>query len=162
MIDPGVSMEKPNPSNGYQVSHVGLMTGCFKALTGRNLIVPKVGLVESARALYHAPFFVASHDSSTDPVLTYGNLFAQRLFEMSWSEFISTPSRFTAEEPNREERARLLSEVMTHGFIENYSGVRISARGTRFRIKQATVWNLTGSDGFRVGQAAMFDHWEGI
>ena len=70
------------------------------------------------------------------------------------------PSRLTAEAPNREERARLLAQVTQHGFIDDYSGIRISTRGRRFRIAQATVWNLRDETGHPCGQAAMFAHWE--
>ena len=95
-----------------------------------------------------------------DPVLNYGNHAALTLWEMSWEEFTGTPSRLTAEPPNREERARLLETVTRRGFIDDYSGVRISKTGRRFRIARATVWNLLTEDGQPCGQAAMFDHWE--
>jgi hypothetical protein len=61
--------------------------------------------------------------------LNYGNQAALALWEMSWDEFTRTPSRLTAEMPNREERTRLLEIVSHNGFIENYSGVRISKTG---------------------------------
>jgi hypothetical protein len=70
------------------------------------------------------------------------------------------PSRLTAEAPNREERARLLAQATRHGFIDDYSGIRISTRGRRFRIAQATVWNLLTPAGEPGGQAAMFSQWE--
>ena len=73
--------------------------------------------------------------------------------------FTQTPSRFTAEEPNREERARLLQRVTADGYIDDYSGVRISSSGQRFQIERATVWNLLTLDGKRLGQAATFSHW---
>jgi len=57
---------------------------------------------------------------------------------MSWAELTRTPSRLTAEAPNREERARLLAAVTARGFIDDYSGVRISKSGRRFRIARAT------------------------
>jgi hypothetical protein len=79
---------------------------------------------------------------------------------MSWEELTQTPSRFTAEAPNREERARLLKAVTERGFIDDYSGVRISKTGKRFRIDRATVWNLITEDGKPCGQAAMFDQWK--
>ena len=79
---------------------------------------------------------------------------------MSWDEFTRTPSRLTAEAPNREERARLLNAVTTLGFIDDYSGIRISKTGRRFRIEQATVWNLLDERENYVGQAAMFSRWE--
>ena len=155
-------MDEPDFANDFLAGHVAVITESFRSLTGRDLIAPELDPVDAAREIYHAPFFVASHDASADPVLTYGNLFAQTLFDMLWDEFTSTPSRFTAEAPNREERARLLSEVTNHGFIDNYSGVRISASGSRFWIKEATVWNLAHLDGSRLGQAATFADWEEI
>ena len=81
---------------------------------------------------------------------------------MSWEEFTATPSRYTAAAPNREERARLLAEVTKNRFIDNYSGIRISSTGKRFRIKQATVWNLMDPNGNNAGQAATFSHWEKV
>jgi hypothetical protein len=52
--------------------------------------------------------------------------------------------------------------VTRQGFIDDYSGVRISKSGRRFRIARATVWNLIATDGCRCGQAAMFSRWEFI
>jgi hypothetical protein len=79
---------------------------------------------------------------------------------MSWAELTRTPSRLTAEAPNREERARLLAAVTQRGFIDDYSGVRISKTGRRFRFARATVWNLISETGRPGGQAALFDRWE--
>jgi len=93
-------------------------------------------------------------------VLNYGNQAALTLWEMSWAELTRTPSRLTAEAPNREERARLLAEVTAHGFIDNYSGIRVSRTGRRFRILQATVWNLLDARQNFAGQAALFSRWE--
>lgn len=157
-----MSFEEPGPDNNYLANHVALLLRSLKAVTGRDLIDPQTEPLETARQLYEAPFFVASHDTSGDPILTYGNRFAQELFKMSWDEFTSTPSRLTAEAPNREERAKLLAEVTSNSFIDNYSGVRISSTGNRFRIKKATVWNLIHSDGSHAGQAATFSNWEKI
>lgn len=115
---------------------------------------------ELAAKIFHAPFVLVSHGTETDPVLNYGNQAALALWEMSWAELTCTPSRLTAEAPNREERARLLAAVTARGFIDDYSGIRISKTGRRFRIAQATVWNLLSASGQPCGQAAMFAHWE--
>ena len=61
---------------------------------------------------------------------------------------------------SREERARLLAAVTERGFIDDYSGVRISKTGRRFKISRAMVWNLLTEEGKLCGQAAMFRHWE--
>jgi hypothetical protein len=113
-----------------------------------------------AKNVFAAPLVLVSHGTEADPVLNYGNAAALSLWEMSWAELTRTPSRLTAEAPNREERARLLAAVAAHGFIDDYSGIRISKTGRRFRIAQATVWNLIDERGAYAGQAAMFSHWE--
>lgn len=72
------------------------------------------------------------------------------------------PSRLTAEAPDQAERARLLAEVAARGFIDDYSGVRISRAGQRFQIARATVWNLTDDQDRFCGQAAMFREWRAL
>jgi hypothetical protein len=57
-------------------------------------------------------------------------------------------------------RMRLLAAVTQRGFIDDYSGVRISKTGRHFNISRATVWNLLTEDGQLCGQAAMFVQWE--
>ncbi len=109
---------------------------------------------------FEVPFVLVSHGTEADPILNYGNAAALALWEMSWEELTRTPSRLTAEAPNREERARLLAAVAECGFIDDYSGVRISKTGRRFRIAQATVWNLLDERGQDAGQAATFSRWE--
>lgn len=60
---------------------------------------------------------------------------------------------------HRDAREQLLAEVAGKGYARSYSGVRISARGRRFRIENATVWNLVDAGGRRHGQAATFPEW---
>lgn len=142
------------------IEHSLNMVRSMKALTGRDLLPGVTDPREIARQLYEAPFVLVSHGTQADPVLNYGNRRALELWEMTWEELTQTPSRYTAEAPNREERARLLAEVTAHGFIDNYAGVRISKNGRRFRIHQATVWNLKDAQGVRCGQAATFATWD--
>ena len=132
----------------------------LKHFAGRDLLAGSFPPAELAEKVFHAPFVLVSHGTEADPVLNYGNAAALALWEMSWAELTRTPSRLTAEAPDREERARLLEAVKTRGFIDDYSGVRISKTGRRFRIAQATVWNLISETGRPCGQAAMFSHWE--
>ena len=150
----------PSPDNDYHAVHVALLLDSYRKLTSHDLIPAGTTPIETAKQLYEAPIFVASHNTANDPVLTYGNSTAQALFEMSWEQFTQTASRFTAEEPNRAERARLLAQVTNHGFIDDYSGIRISSTGQRFRIDQATVWNLLDNDCKIIGQASTFSQWQ--
>jgi len=142
------------------IAQTACLARSLKHWTGRELLSGISDPVELAQQVYEAPFILVSHGLEADPVLNYGNRAALALWEMSWEELARTPSRLTAEAPNREERARLLATVAQRGFIDDYSGVRISKTGRRFRIARATVWNLVAEDGRPCGQAAMFDRWE--
>jgi hypothetical protein len=128
--------------------------------TGRALLPGLFNPLGLAKNIFAAPFVLVSHGTEADPVLNYGNAAALELWEMSWAELTRTPSRLTAEASNREERARLLAAVEERGFIDDYSGIRVSKTGRRFRIAQATVWNLLDERGLYAGQAAMFSRWE--
>jgi MEKHLA domain len=146
--------------NDSTIAHAQIFARSLKHWTGRELIAGNWPAPELAEKIFHAPFALVSHGTEADPVLNYGNAAALALWEMSWEELTRTPSRLTAEAPNREERARLLATVAARGFIDDYSGVRISKTGRRFRIVRATVWNLLTEEGKPCGQAAMFGEWE--
>lgn len=152
----------PSIINQYCASHLSLLLKSYYRLTGKYLIEPCEDLTAMAKQANDAPFFIASHGLEKDPILNYGNQCALNLFAMSWEEFTRTPSRYTAEAPNRDERERLLTSVAEKGFIDDYSGVRISAEGKRFRIHRATVWNVFNQSGKRIGQAATFSDWDDI
>lgn len=141
------------------IAHAVCMARSYRELTGHELVPGPEDAGELARRLFEAPFVLASHGTEPDPILNYGNAKALEIWAMPWDEFTRTPSRFTAEEPNRAERARLLEQVTGRGFIENYSGIRISRTGRRFLIENATVWNLRAEDGAPCGQAARFSDW---
>jgi hypothetical protein len=142
------------------IAHSAILARCFRKFTGRDLLPGLFNPLGLSRNLFAAPFVLVSHGTEDDPILNYGNAAALTLWEMTWDELTRTPSRLTAEAPLREERARLLAAVTERGFIDDYSGVRISKSGRRFRIERATVWNLVTERGEPCGQAAMFDHWE--
>ena len=151
--------EEPVWKRPQVVSRCVCLAGSFRHWIGRDLVAGAGDAHELSRLIYEAPSVVVSHGPEEDPVLDYGNHAALELWEMSWEEFVRTPSRLTAEAPNRAERARLLEAVARRGFIEDYSGVRISKAGRRFRIERAIVWNLLAGDGRPCGQAALFDRW---
>lgn len=142
-------------------SHSDVLANSYRRITGRSLFPGALEIqgLELAQRLYEAPFVVVSHGTQADPILNYGNATAQRLWELTWDELTSMPSRLTAEAPLREERARLLAAVTSRGFIDDYTGIRITRSGRRFRISRATVWNLVTPDGQPYGQAALFSEW---
>jgi hypothetical protein len=142
------------------IAHTQTLARSFRRWTGRDLLPGLFNPLGLAKNIFTAPFVLVSHGTETDPVLNYGNAAALALWEMSWAELTRTPSRLTAEAPNRAERARLLETVARRGFIDDYSGIRISKTGRRFKISRATVWNLLSEAGQPCGQAALFTQWE--
>ena len=110
-------------------------------------------------ALWNLPTVVVAHGTEADPLFFYGNRAALTLFEMRAEEFVRFPSRLSAEAPEREARAKLMERVKRANFVDNYSGVRVSATGKRFWIDAACVWNMLGEDGGVRGQAAAFAGW---
>ena len=158
-------MERPAHGNHFQASQVRLMAQSLLSLTGIDLRV-LTGSFETepefAKAIFDAPFALVSHDTSPDPVFRYANQTALALFEMTWEEFTSLPSRLSAEPVHRDERESLMNEVRSKGFIANYQGVRISKSGRRFWIEKAVVWNLIDETGEICGQAAMFSEWRDV
>lgn len=153
-------LEEPCESNCFHVAHVLIMRESLKRFTGRNLVPAELNGPDAARFLFDAPFAVISHSTGSDPIFNYANTKAMELFEMDWNTITSLPSRLSAETMNRDERSRLLKRVSEQGYIDDYSGIRISSSGRRFRIRDAVVWNLIDEQGKPAGQAAMFDCWE--
>ena len=152
---------QPAPDNGYARDHVDLLLSNYRRWLKRDLspsLFAKENLSE-AEALFTADFALVSHGVETDPLFNYGNQTALRLFGLEWESFVCLPSRKSAEMTDRRERTRLLDAVYTHGFIDDYTGIRISASGRRFRIDRSTVWNLVDQEGHYRGQAACFDAW---
>ena len=132
--------------------------GSYKARTGRKLLEGNVMVHDAAKALFRAPFACASHDGND--VFDYGNKAALGLFEMSWDEFVGMRSTKSAAEDDgatQAERRALLDRAAERGVIENYSGVRVSSTGKKFRIQDATVWTISDGAGRKIGQAVRFD-----
>ena len=141
------------------IDQAQLLLDSFARLVGRELIDRAGSPHAQAERLFRSACVVVSHGTEPDPVLNYGNAAALALWEMPWDELTRTPSRLTAEPVHRDERARLLARTRSHGFVDDYSGIRISKTGRRFRIEQAIVWNLVDDAGNHRGQAATFDRW---
>jgi hypothetical protein len=131
----------------------------YVRLVKQELITREGTPQEQAERLFTSPLVVASHGLEEDPILNYGNQAALDLWEMDWEQFTQTPSRLTAEPVNRDERARMLAQAKTHGYINDYRGIRTSLSGKRFSVERATVWNIHKPDGTPLGQAATFSDW---
>lgn len=118
------------------------------------------GEVLEPKDITNAPYALVSHDTSPDPVFNYANNTALKLFEMSWEEFTKLPSRLSAREQERSERARLMQEVIENGFSTSYQGIRVSKTGRLFLIEDTIVCNLLEPKNLQlVGQAALIRRW---
>lgn len=153
------SIPFPDSSNDFLAEQIELIEHSYRMFLGRNLLANPESRKSIAEQLYYAPFALLSHNTDEDPLFNYSNKTGLTLFEMDWEELIVTPSRFSAEPVNREEREKLLKQVTENGFIDDYEGIRISKSGKRFLIKNAVVWNLHDTSGRYQGQAACFSQW---
>lgn len=150
---------QPCENNCYLEKHISLLRSSYLKLTGLHLVDPQLSDFEAAEQIFNAPFAIVSHNTDPEPVFNYANRTAMTLFEMSWQEFTSMTSKSSAEPMNRKDRDRLLEQVRTKGFAQNYEGIRISKKGKRFIIKNVTVWNLIDEQGHYQGQGAIYDRW---
>ena len=141
-----------------QRRRISAIATSYRQLTGNELVAGG-DRDDPVGALWVAPLAIVAHGTEADPVFFFGNRTALALFELDFNAFTQLPSRLSAEPLLREEREHLLERVGRDGLIDDYSGVRISSTGRRFRISRAAVWNLSGSDGRPLGQAAAFGTW---
>ena len=153
---------RPAADNEYLANHVGILLYSFERLIGRSLISSLNSPTATAQVIFNADFAVLSSGTESDPLFNYANRTALCLFELDWDSLVVLPARESAEQDHQNTRAKLMQQVQETGFIENYSGVRISAGGRRFMIEGATVWNVIDAEGMIHGQAATFSHWRDV
>jgi len=135
-----------------------LLVSSFELLTGKNILPLEIEVNSVSNELFFASFAVMSHGTETDPIFNYANQCALDLFEMTWENFIKLPSRYSAEMDSQEERDRILQRVSEDGYVDDYTGVRITSKGRRFQITNAVVWNVF-DEGRYFGQAALIRDW---
>jgi hypothetical protein len=142
------------------ISHSRLISSSYQFWTGEILFPEINNDLELAKAMYFAPFVVVSHGTESDPIFNYGNLRAQELWQLSWSEFTSMPSRLSAEPVEEAERNRLLEEGRKRGVTYLEKGIRINKEGKRFYIKDVVLFNLQDDSQIFLGQGAVYASWE--
>ena len=142
-----------------------LMANSFQRFYGQSILagvdtdsLPDMALAE---AMSMAPQAIVSHGTEADPIFRYGNAQALKLWEMDWDSFTQLPSRLSAEAAGdiQSDRDALLKTALTKGWVDNYSGVRISSTGKRFDIRNTLLWNVVDDTGVRHGQAAFIRDW---
>lgn len=147
------------PVRARFIARTAVLLDSYRRLLGHDLIARCGDAEDEAARLFAAPFVVLSHGTEADPLLDYANAVALDLWDMPLERLIGMPSRQTAEPANQEARARFMRQTKEAGFATGYEGVRIGASGRRFRIENATLWNLADASGRAIGQAATFDRW---
>jgi hypothetical protein len=141
------------------ISLLGFIWDSYLHWTNKTLL-PHIVSGNQASALHAAPFGLLCHDGAPDPLFTYANLNAQKLFDRCLMDFIGLPSRLSAESVMQGARHSKLQEALHNGIITDYSGVRVSATGRRFFIQNVSIWNVKDDLGTLIGQAAMIPHWD--
>lgn len=134
-----------------------LIMSSYRHWTGKPLCDETGDDEALVKQLFFAPRVVLSSGAEEDPILNYGNQAGLELWETDWETLTKTPGRHTAEAMEREKREQFLEKVKRQGYIDDYSGIRITRTGRRFEIKRATVWNLVDENGRYAGQAATFE-----
>ena len=110
----------------------------------------------TAQELFNSSMAVLAHNNAGDPALTYANATALRLWKRPWNEMVGMPSRLTAAQSERKERAASLKLALVRDAINTYSGIRVDRCGRQFMIRNARIWTLWDEEGRRCGQAAAF------
>ena len=138
------------------LSFFHMLADSYRRLIGQSITPEGMTAEQGMRWLYEdASFGILAHNTAPDPVFIYGNKAAQQRFGYQWEELTVLPSRLSAEAPERADRQQFLERVARDGFVTGYDGIRIAKSGRRFRIKNATVWQLIDATGAYSGQAAM-------
>jgi hypothetical protein len=147
----------PSPSNNYHQEHILMMLENLKRWANYDLIEEYgFSLATLGEQVFNADFYLLSHNTAADPVLTYGNQQVLARWEVSWAELTTMHSSNTAKPIDRSQRSIFMAQVKAHNYISGYSGVRVSKTGKEFEILDGIVWNLFADNGDFYGQAAWF------
>jgi MEKHLA domain len=147
----------PSADNNYHREHVLILLENLNRWTGYDLIKEYgFSLDDLGAQVFNADFYLLSHNSAADPILTYGNQQVLAQWEVSWEELTNMHSRNTAKPIDRAERASMMERVKADNYISGYHGVRVSKTGNEFTISDGIVWNLFTDSGDFYGQAAWF------
>jgi hypothetical protein len=147
----------PDSSNNYHREHILIVLENLKRWTNYDLIQEYGFSLETlGEQVFDADFYLLSHNTAVDPILTYGNQQVLDQWEVTWQELTAMRSSQTAKPIDRADRSKLMAQVKAHNYVSGYNGVRISKTGKEFQIIDGTVWNLFLDNGDFYGQAAWF------
>ena len=151
--------KEPSEAESWHLDWVALLDASLRKRRGKGLPIEGV-TQESCEALFKSEsLVVVSHDTldgPEGPIFNYATQAALKLWELDWTSFVKLPSRYSAEEDERAQRAIFMDAVKKNGYCDNYNGIRVSSTGKRFRINDVIIWNVDDKEGHLTGQAAMF------
>jgi len=148
----GILMRSTIPSD-----IIRLIDDSYRRWMGHPLETPaSVGQYRLRWLHAEAGFGLMAHSAEADPCFIYANRSAQRVFGYSMSELLRLPSRLSASREDRADRDAFLRALKECGIVHGFSGMRVAKGGTRFRIHDASVWELHDAHGRRWGQAALY------
>jgi hypothetical protein len=163
LMPAGVILEKAPPLADFYEPFIRKVIASCRRVAGLDLIQQE-NLQRDClgKSVFYGKFALLTHRGGADAILNYGNDYVLKLWDTTWAEFITMPSKLTAPEEGRETREEFMETVRHNGFATGYDGIRISRTGRRFVIKDVTVWQLVDGDGLNFGVGAYFSNYERI
>ncbi|TVU59214.1 MEKHLA domain-containing protein [Vibrio atlanticus] len=137
------------------VKQVKIISHNYNRIFGKQLYRENNSDLEIFYEVWNSHFAIVSHGTEINPLFNFANKKALEIFELNYLDFIGLPSIQTADALAAEDRIMLLNDVNRHGFVKNYSGIRVSAKGKKFQICDAVIFNLFDFEYNYHGQAAI-------
>jgi hypothetical protein len=151
-----LSPELPNSnSEKAEIQFVQYLLNSYEKLFNK-VLIERINPNSDYDNLVRQDFYLVSHRFVELPRFVFATNKALSLWEISWEDFYLMPSKYSAEEDERAKRQEMLESANRKGFFEGYEGIRISAKGNRFYIKNVLIFNVFDSNGIVMGQAALF------
>jgi hypothetical protein len=111
-------LSSPDPRNDYHRAHILIMLENLKRWTNYDLIEEYgFSLDTLGQQVFNADFYLLSHNTAADPVLTYGNQQVLDRWEVSWQELTVMRSSDTAKPADRSQRSNLMAQVKVHNYL---------------------------------------------
>ena len=142
------------------MAELSVIARSFARWTGRALFPSAATELDFEREASAASFCLLAADARAEPLLTYANSAALRLFGYTPAELGKLPASCTAPPDQRAARAEALGAAKQAGYTAGYSGLRVTQAGRLFQIRGAEIWSLCGPAGEYLGQAARFEREE--
>lgn len=151
-----MSSDLPNQKlNQAEITFVQCLLASYERLFNK-VLIQRNSEEQDYFNLFHSDFYLVSHRFMDVPRFVFGTEKAIQLWETSWKDFYMMPSKYSAEEDQREKREQMLKSANEKGYFDGYEGVRISAKGNRFKINNVLIFNVFEEGDKVIGQAALF------